>query len=173
MSTKIRWRGKLFRTFHDTDLLYTSSRNVVQLFWCFSHWPKAGGEGGGAEGLRRWWWGPPFQIAFLGQSLFLFSPACGQSHSEGSGPKGSWSIILILQCKQTGCILVMSRSDTEKSSLSATDKKKYGLGNRRLNPFSNCYKASKCSRQQRRVWLLSCYVLCKILQLPEKVVWGF
>lgn len=47
----------------------------------------------------------PFQIAFLGQSLFLFSPVCGQCHSEASGPKVSWSIILILHSEQTGCML--------------------------------------------------------------------
>lgn len=63
----------------------------------------------------------PFQIASLGQSLFLFSPVCSQSHSEASGPKVSWSIILILHCKQTGCILLRCRTDTEISSLSAAD----------------------------------------------------
>lgn len=64
----------------------------------------------------------PFQIAFLGQSRFLFSPVCGQSHSEASGPKVSWSIIPILHCKQTGCILSRCVLDTEISSLSAVDK---------------------------------------------------
>lgn len=65
----------------------------------------------------------PFQIAFLGQSLFLFSPVCGQSHSEASGPKVSWSIIPILHCKQTGCLLPRCVPDTEISSLSAVHKK--------------------------------------------------
>lgn len=74
------------------------------------------------SGQRGWSLTAPFQIAFLGQSLFLFSPVCGQSHSEASGPKVSRSIILILHCKQTGCILWRCVPDTEISSLSAVDK---------------------------------------------------
>lgn len=61
----------------------------------------------------------PLQIVFLGQSLFLFSPKCGQSHSEASGLKDSWSIILILHCKQTGSVLLRWSFDTEISSLLA------------------------------------------------------
>lgn len=66
----------------------------------------------------------PFQIAYLGQSLLLFRPVCGQSHSRASGAKVLQSIILILHCKQTYCILLRCIPDIEISSLSAADKKK-------------------------------------------------
>ena len=97
----------------------------MQLFWCFSQQPK--GAGGNPTA--------PFQIAFLGQSLFLFSPVCGQSHSEASGPKVSWSVILILHCKQTDCILLRRTPGTGISSLSAVGKK-YLFGNGRQ---SDCW----------------------------------
>lgn len=129
---------------------------MLQLSWSFSQWPKRGV--GLGEGLTA-----PFQIAFLGQSLFLFSPVCGQSHSKASGPKVSWSIIPILHCKQTGCLLPRCVPDTEISSLSAVHKK-YVFGNGwhwLLNLF---YGVQQCA------WPLSCYVLWKILQLPAKVV---
>lgn len=90
----------------------------------------------------------PFQIAFLGQSLFLFSPVCRQSHSEASGPKVSWSIIPILHCKQTGCTLSRCVPDTEISSLSAVDKiYMFGKGRHpdRQNPL---YKVQQNSQKR-------------------------
>lgn len=74
-------------------------------------------RGGIAAGLTA-----PFQIAFLGQRVFLFRCACGQSHGEASGPKVSLSIIPILHCKQSGCLLPRFVLDTEISSSSAADK---------------------------------------------------
>lgn len=74
-------------------------------------------RGGIAAGLTA-----PFQIAFLGQRVFLFRCACGQSHGEASGPKVSLSIIPILHCKQSGCLLPRFVPDTEISSSSAADK---------------------------------------------------
>lgn len=104
----------------------------------------------------------PFQIAFLGQSLFLFSPVCGQSHSEASGPKVSWSIIPILHCKQTGCLLPRCVPDTEISSLSVLHKK--------ICVWKWLTLIAESVLVQRCAWPLSCYVLWKILRLPAKVV---
>lgn len=78
------------------------------------------------------------KLKFWDKACFvLFTSVYG--HSETSVPKVSWSIILILQCKQTGHILSRCIPDTEISSLSAVDKNMC-LGHWLLNPFFNRYK---------------------------------
>lgn len=66
----------------------------------------------------------PFQIAFLGQRLFLFRWGCGRSHGEATGPKVSLSVIPILHCKQSGCLLPRFVPDTETTWSAATNRNK-------------------------------------------------
>lgn len=103
----------------------------------------------------------PFQIAFLGQSLFLFSPVCGQSHREASGPKVSWSIILILHCKQTGSILSRCILNTEISSLSAVDKNMFGNGR-----HCDCWNPSSTDINHQTVKKRMTPVMLCIMQNP-------
>lgn len=99
----------------ETSMTLILTAVVFHLF----HTGQKGGKGGwgGVGGLTA-----PFQIAFQGQSRFLFSPVCGQCDSEASGLKVSWSMILILHRKQADCVLSRCVPDTEISSLSAATK---------------------------------------------------
>lgn len=129
------WR-KSFRTFHKWPFICSIFGVKAQCSCCdVSH---SGQRRGQARQHRS-------KLPFLGQSLFLFRPVCGQSHSEASGPKVSRSIILILHCKQTGCVLLRCRSDTEISSLSAADKR-YVFGNGRR---SDCWIPSSTDSNHR------------------------
>lgn len=109
-----------------------------------------------------------------GTKPVLFSLVCGQSHSEASGPKVSWSIILILHCKQTGSILFpRCIPDTEISSLSAVDKDKCLKKADALVAEFPPQQIQSPADSKEEYGPMSCYVLCKILQFPEKVVRAF
>ena len=81
-----------------------------------SHSGQMRGGGGG--------WGPDSTVSncVSGTKPVLFGPVRGQSHSAASEPKVSPSVILILHCKQTGCIQFRCMPGAEISSLSAAGK---------------------------------------------------
>lgn len=103
-------------------------------------------------------WRHRFKLHFWDKECFCSVVHAGQSHGEASGPKVSLSIIPILHCKQSGCLLPRFVPDAEKSSSSAADQ------------IISVVKwqteiASRTHRFQLRVWPLPHHAFPKISPL--------